>query len=285
MKAADTRLTAAFLAAALLAAAPAWAQRADAAPPSSYRPGLPAVNAPPPSREPDADNRGVAAAFSAWNARSGRPGILLFWNRQLIEDGASQYDSVTTTRVEGAADQVAIVARGRGATVGAGSANASISSETRAYQERTTDGRYGFGDGLFAKAVESSLMATLLNSGARVMDREALIRKTSAGRSRDERMDIQHLETLALAQGVQYLVEVLPDDDPGSPTGVSFTVKVIHLPSAAVRAQFVTPGDPPRGPSRLVAGPDGFERRAAPDRRTPELIGAQVAYDTMSRLR
>jgi hypothetical protein len=34
-----------------------------------------------------------------------------------------------------------------------------------------------------------------------------------------------------------------------------------------------------------VAGADGFERRAAASRATPELIGAQVAYDIMGRLR
>ena len=99
-------------------------------------------------------------------------------------------------------------------------------------------------------------------------------------------MDIQYLETLAMGQGIQYLIEILPDDDASSPTGVTFTVKVTHLPTSTVRAQFATSGDPPRGEAKYVAvNGAGFEKRAAPSRQTPQLIGAQVAYDTMTKLR
>ncbi|MDB5454353.1 MAG: hypothetical protein JWO33_2931, partial [Caulobacteraceae bacterium] len=58
------------------------------------------------------------------------------------------------------------------------------------------------------------------------------------------------------------------------------------LPTSTVKAQFVTSGDPPRGPTRIVAvNGAGFEKRAAPSRQTPDLIGAQVAYETMGKLR
>lgn len=258
------------------AAAPAAAQ---------YRPGLPAVNPAPPRADPDAPNHDAAGAFSAWNARNGRPSILVFWNRELIEDGASQYDGVVTTRADGAAERAGYVARGYGTTVAGSAAAATVTSETRVYAERSTDSRYGFRDDIFAKKVESAMVGAFLSAGAKVMDREALIRNLSAGKSRDERLDIQHLESVAMKQGVQYLVEVLPDPSAASPTGVSFTVKVTHLPSATVRGQFVTTGEPPAGPARLVAGPSGFERRAAESRTTPELVGAQVAYETMGRLR
>lgn len=269
---------------AVAAASPAAAQVRDLGR-GDYRQGLPAVNMPAAKADPQAGNHGAAADFAAWNARAGRPAILVFWNRELLEDATSLYDSVTTTRIDGAAEKGAFAVRGRGVAVGGSAASASVAAETRSYQERSTDSRYGFHDGLFAKGVESSLMGTLLNAGARVMDREALIRKVGAARSQEARLDIQHLETLALEQGVQYLVEVLPDDDAASATGVSFTVKVTHLPTSTVRAQFVTRGDPPAGPTRLVAGADGFERRAAAPTRTPEAIGAQVAYEVMGRLR
>ncbi|MFN4177618.1 hypothetical protein [Phenylobacterium sp.] len=268
------------------AAPPAAAQVRDLGPGAgSYRQGLPSVNTPAAKPDPQAGNRGAAADFAAWNAKAGRPSILVFWNRELLEDATSLYDSVTTTRVDGAAEKGAFVARGRGVVVGGAASSASVAAETRSYQERSTDSRYGFRDGLFSKAVEASLMGTLLNAGARVMDREALIRKVGAARSQEARLDVQHLETLALEQGVKYLVEVLPDDDAASATGVSFTVKVTHLPTSTVRAQFVTRGDPPAGPSRLVAVSDGFERRADQPERTPEAIGAQVAYEVMGRLR
>lgn len=268
---------------ALIAAALAVALSAPAA--AQYRPGMPAVNPAPVKPDPDAGNYGAAGAFSDWNARNGRPSILVFWNRELIEDGTSLYDSVTATTIDGSAEKGAFVARGRGVAVAGSASSATVTAETRSYQDRTTDGRYGFRDDIFAKKVESAMVGTFLSAGARVMDREALIRNLSAGKSRDERLDIQHLETVALKQGVKYLVEVLPDNSAGSPTGVSFTVKITHLPTATVRGQFVTTGEPPRGPTRLVAGPSGFERRAAESRTTPELIGAQVAYEAMGRLR
>jgi hypothetical protein len=269
---------------ALRLAAVAAALAAPAAAQTGYRDDMPAVNAAPRAVDPDAGARGVSAAFSAWNRRAGRPGILVFFNRELIEDSASRYDSVTASAAAGVAERAAAVAGGRRAGV-AEASRAAVVSATRSYEERSNDGRYGFRNGPFTKAVESSLMSALIGADARVVSREALIRNISAKQSRDERMDGQHLETLALQKGIQYLIEVLPDDNASSPTGVSFTVRVTHLPSSTLRASFITTGDPPRGPSRLVAGPDGFERRAAASRATPELIGAQVAYDIMGRLR
>jgi len=278
-----TRLAAALALAAVSASAAA--QPRDVAEGSAYRPDMPAVNAAPPVADPDAGNRAVSAAFSAWNRRAGRPGILVFFNRELIEDSTSQYDSVTRSAAAGVAEHGAFAARGRGVAVAGSASTAAVASETRSFQERSTTGRYGFRDGLFTKGVESALMSALLGADARVLSREALIRGVSAKQSRDERMDIQHLETLALQKGIQYLVEVLPDDDPSSPTGVRFTVRVTHLPTSALKASFITDGDPPRGASRIVAVRGGFEKRGAESRATPALIGAQVAYDIMGKLR
>lgn len=253
----------------LLCATVAGAQYRTEPSPGGYREGMPAVNTPAPAADPGAGGRATLAAFARWNQAQSRPSMLLFWNRELLEDGASQYDDVKTT---GAA-----VVRGRGVAVGA--------SETRRYRERSTDGRYGFSDDLFSKGVESSILTTFLSAGARIIDRETMMRKVSTKRTADERLDIQHLETLALGQGVQYLVEILPDDDAASPTGVTFTVKVTHLPTATVRAQFLTNGEPPTGPARFEAVSGGFEKRTPSPERTPGAIGAQVAHDVMGKLR
>jgi hypothetical protein len=271
-------------AAALAGPAAAQALRGELAP-AGYREGMPAVNAAPKPTDPDAGNHAASASFSAWNRRAGRPSILVFFNRELIEDSATQYDSVTTAAAVGVAEQGAFVARGRQGAVAGSASRAAVVAETRSYQERSTDGRYGFRSGAFSKAVETSLLSTFLGAEARVVSREALIRNVSASRSKDDRLDIQHLETLALQKGIEYLIEVLPDDNASSPTGASFTVRITHLPTSTVKATFITSGDPPRGLSRLVAGPDGFERRPAASRATPEGIGAQVAYDIMGKLR
>lgn len=277
-----------IIAAAVLAgcATPAAAQYRPGAPAVQYREDMPAVNAPPPSANPDAGNYQASSAFARWYQAAGRPSMLLFWNRQLLEDATSQYDSVQTGRIDSVAGAESATIRGWRGSASAAVVGSSTVAETRQYQERMTDGSYGFRNTNFTRGVESSILSTFISAGVRIVDREAVMRKVSATKSREDRMDIQYLETLAMGQGIQYLIEILPDDDMSSPTGVTFTVKVTHLPTSTVRAQFATSGDPPRGEAKWTAvNGAGFEKRAAASRQTPQLIGAQVAYDTMTKLR
>ena len=265
---------------------PALAQYRPEAPGVVYRDGMPSVNTPAPAADPNAGNYATSAGFARWYQAAGRPTLLLFWNRELIEDGTSQYDNVQSVRVDSVAASEAAAYRGRNVSTSAGVAGVSTVGEARQYQERTTNSGYGFRDNLFSKGVESAILSAFINAGARMVDREAVIRKQSAKGTTGEALDIQRRETLAMGQGIQYLIEVLPDDDLASPTGVSFTVKVTHLPTSTVRAQFVTTGDPPKGPAKIVAvAGAGFEKRTADSRKTPQTIGSQVAYDTMAKLR
>lgn len=294
--------TLAAAALALTAAGPALAQMRPEAPGVTYREGMPAVNTPAPGPAPDAANSQASAAFARWYAAAGRPSILLFWNRELIEDATTLYDQVQSSAAIGAArsDGAAVAGSGGYAVGGYGavagesarygaasrSSAAMVASESRQYQERTTDSRYAIADPTYGHGVESAISSTLISAGAKIVSREALMRKVSTGKSKEARLDIQYLETLAMGQGVQYLMEVLPDPDATSPTGVSFTVKVTHLPTSTVKTQFVTTGAPPKGQAKWVAvNGAGFEKRTETVRATPQLIGAQIAFDTMSRLR
>ena len=76
-----------------------------------YREDMPAVNPAPRAAVSGAADASAAAGFSRWYVAAGRPPILLFWNRQLIEDGASQYAEVQTSAAIGAAraDSVTVV--------------------------------------------------------------------------------------------------------------------------------------------------------------------------------
>ena len=288
--------------AALALAGSAAAQMRPEAPAVTYREGMPAVNAPPPAADPNAGNYAASSAFARWYAAAGRPTILLFWNRELLEDATTMYDNVQTSASVGAVrnDSAVVggsasygvagygVAAGESARYGAASSSgvAAVASEQRQYQERTTDSRYAIADPTYSHGIESAIFSTFLSAGAKMINREALMRKVGSGKSRDERLDVQNLETLAMGQGVQYLIEVLPDNDITSPTGVAFTVRVTHLPTSSVKAQFVTTGEPPKGQAKWVAvNGAGFEKRTEIVRATPQLIGAQIAFDTMSRLR
>ena len=135
-----------------------------------------------------------------------------------------------------------------------------------------------------SEALQASFMNTLINSGGKVMDRNALMRKASLKTSSGNIRDKQHLETVAMEQGVQYLIEIVPDYKPASPTDLTFLVKITHLPTSTIKAQFATDAKPPSDPARYVANSSGFQKVIV-TRMTVENVGAQIAYDTLAKFR
>ncbi|HEX8444605.1 MAG TPA: hypothetical protein VF631_13260 [Allosphingosinicella sp.] len=236
--------------------------------PGEVRPGLPDVN----PRRFDADPRdNLQAAFSsfgAWYRGNNRPRILLFWNRQLSDETTTRYRDRT---------------RGSEITVARPGAVASAYDQV-SEQERTTGKTYSElhpdDDGEF----ETGFLSAFASAGADMIDRSALMRKVSTGHGQGDRSDQQFMESIALEQGIEYLVEVLPDYRASSKTGMMFTVKITHLPSSAVRAQFRSEGRPEAGPERLVARAGGF-RRERDERLSSENVAEALAAETMRRFR
>lgn len=252
---------------------------------AQMRAGLPAVNAPPPAVNPNAGNDVIRASFAAWYAKTGRPPILVFWNRELTDDAASEYEGRIASTAGATASGASSAVAGWGTSARSSSVTASVSSETTVGARRTNGGDYSDMNPAFSQGLESGFLGAFLNAGGKMVSREAMMRQVSRTIAKDERLDKQWLETEALNQGIKYLIEVLPNRSSSAATGLSVTIRVTYLPSSEVRAQFVTTGEPPKGPSRLVAGERGFERRAAVSTRTDDLIGAQLAYETMAKLR
>jgi hypothetical protein len=227
---------------------------------------MPEVNARRHEVDPGADLRQAFSRFSAWNSQAGSPRILLFWNRELSDE--------TTTRYKDRERGSAVVVTHPGAAVSA--------YEHVRERQRTTGGAYADIHPADSSTYETNYVSAFLGAGASVLDRSALMRKVSTAQGKDDRSDQQFVEALALEQGVEYLVEVLPQHDAGSTTGYVFQVKITHLPSSVVRAQFRTTAAPPPGPERLVAMPGGFERHRD-SRNTPEGVADQLAAETMTR--
>ena len=148
-------------------------------------------------------------------------------------------------------------------------------------RQATTDSRDERIGQRMSEALQASFMNTLINSGGRVMDRAAMMRKASLKSTSGNIRDKQHLETIAMEQGVQYLIEIVPDYKPASPTDLTFLVKVTHLPTSTVRAQFATDAKPPSR-TGYVANSDGFTKVTV-TRMTVENVGAQIAYDTIAK--
>ena len=251
---------------------------------AQYRDGQPEVR--PPRAEADPDDAANAAlnAFARWYQAAGRPRMLLYWNRQLT-------DETTTRRTDKTIVERTYGESTSGETTATDFGEATLKETdgterkvTSRESEAITGKAYSKMNRQASDVLETVFVNTFLAVAVEVVDRDAMIRRLSLENPREERADVQFLESQAMASGIDYLVEVLPSPVPGSPTGLSFIVKIKHLRSSSLRAQFQTQAVPPAGPSRIVAVPGvGFQRQAGADRSTPPLVAAQLATETMSR--
>lgn len=259
------------------------------APPSlaqQYRAGEPPTLPPPPQADPDAPANATLNQFAEWNAASGRPRILIFWNRELTDETSTLEDRRF----------VETETRRNGRTVTEDSTNTQFGNAFRSdddsVSERrlergetskvTTGGKYAALDRVTSRVLEDTFVNMFLAAGASIADRDALIRKISLDMPKSERLDLQYLEAKVLNENVAYLVEVLPDVEPSAPTGLIYSVTIRHVPSSSIMAKFMTSGEVASGAPRFVATSSGFQK-VIDDRNTPERVAAQVAIATMDR--
>lgn len=267
------------------APATALAQAARPEPPAPvYRDGEPAVLAPPPPPEdPQAHNRQVSAAFRGWYARAKRPAMMVFWNRELTDEAITQYVESQVSREQTQGSQ-----NGVGGKDSPASSSQTVQSKVASQEtsrRAVTGGRYAPMDPLLSSQLEAAFQSAWLGLSVELVDRNAIIRAMSTVATDAQRADTQLLESVSLKQGVEYLIEVLPIATSASPTGLVFQVRVKHLPSSTLVAQFNTSALPPAGPASWSAGPGGFQKRAGSSPTDPESIGAELAFQTMARFR
>lgn len=231
------------------------------------RPDMPAVN---PRSAPIPTGGSIIrvnSAFANWSHSHHEPRILLFWNVR-FDDEAS-----TVTEQQTSGHSVTTAVPGQVAK----------EFEVTSGERRVTGGRQSLLDRDEEEQLETAFADGFLAAGANLVDRAATMRKASVDRNRSDRIDQQFMETLAVEQQADYLVEVVPRYDTKSPTNLTFSVKIIHVPSSRVRAQFLSSGMPEAAPERLVARPGGYVRERA-DRRTPDNIAQALASQTLMAL-
>jgi hypothetical protein len=249
-------------------AAPAAAQSRGDVPPvyaGGQRADMPATNPRAYPPQAGAALNQIFQSFGDWSRNHGSPRILLFWNRELGDETTTRYrDHVAGSVVTAVRPGVAVTAY-----------------DQTSGPERTTGGTYAGMSRNSSFDYETGFVNAFVRSGANVVDRNALMRKVSSRQGAGDRSDQQFVESVALEQGVDYLVEVLPDYQ-ASPTGFMFTIKVTHLPTSRVKAQFRTNGLPENGPAQMVARPGGYEREVE-DRNNPNNVAEALAADTMRR--
>lgn len=232
------------------------------------RSGMPDVMTPAPRGQAIDVANGSIEQFRSWARRAGNPRILLFWNTAFSDETSTRSrlvareESVTKVYRDG-------VTRSREATI---------------EDERTTGGKVNWLDRGDEDELESAFVSTFAETQANLVDRAAVMRKASVRQDKSDRVDQQYMEALALEQGIDYLVEVLPEYAAGTATGLRFAVKVLHVPSSRIVARFSSDARPTPGPERLVARPGGF-RRERDENLSAGAIGRTLAAETMRSFR
>ncbi|WBY00010.1 hypothetical protein PE066_10995 [Ramlibacter tataouinensis] len=266
----------------LLAAAAA--AQTPAIPESAYRRGMPEVltPAPVPAAAQPEFNR---AAFLSAYAKAGRPTIAVLWNREftdMLQQGTASQVSIDSVRA-GAASAEAVRLPGY---AGAEVAGATVSSTTvTARETRTEQARRAGPVERTDLEMRSAFMQTMAGAGARLVDRNVVMRTTAAARK--DALDSQQVETQALSRHAKLLMEVLNTRDPAAATGWSTYVSIKRLADGVVLAEGYMNGQEPEGTPRPApryeADPKGGFREVVKTRTVTD-VGRLVAEQTLARL-
>lgn len=260
---------------------------------AAYRSGLPAVLAPKPESPAVATGMLVPSAlvrerFRRGYRRIGSPRIALFWNRE-FGDRLREFevDSRLTVRVDASEE-----------TDEAGAAAGKREKgELTAAVERRTDSRLrspsapGAGGLMF----QAGFLQPLIEEGARIVDRAVIMRLTDAARRLDDSAapldDRQLVETVALKDHVDMLIQVAQRPSVEAGPGTSFHVSVIEVGTGRVRASFVHDTEVKRPPPKKVwrAVKGGYvevddDSGSGPAKIDSERVGRALAERTMTVL-
>lgn len=270
----------AIIASSLMALSLGAPVRADEATPI-YRPNVPGVLRPVPQGNAAESEAGVMNAFRSAYARAGSPRIAIFWNRELTDSISTSYRRYLEIDQVNLGIGGVVVGNGYAATVPAVSATRVESAETpiaEPEREKALAGHQEF-------RVESAFAGTMLKGGARLIDRNTIIRLLGLQQGGSAR-NKQSLEMRALLDKAEYFVEVLQTDDPQSPIGAALQVTVTEVRTGRILASVAPDQKSRQAPqTRFVAGAYGFEKQEiTPEAMNAQQIGKDLAMQTMEAL-
>lgn len=245
--------------ASLALAAGALATPAAAQTGPGFRPGTPPVLSPPPRA---ADPRMFDEARSAAEyRRAGSPRIVVFWNRELSDRIANDYDTVMLERGEATSGAASAVSRnGRYAE---GAQVSAYERETRVGRREVTDDSRGslLGEDREWTFLEA-FQGRLQSAGVRLVDRSLATRTMAA--SMGGPSDKQSAEMSGIARLADLMLAIVQTPAADAPLGVRFKVTVTDLRDGTILTTLVDDGEGrAAGPGRFVAGASGFERESA----------------------
>lgn len=278
---------AAFVAAAFSCAA------AEEAREGLYRKGTPPVLKPAGDAEDDARRTEAPAAardaFRRAYRRAGSPRLAVFWNR-VFDDRLREMEAGSRLVIEGKRD--ARIEEAGKTSIERDSGEWTVSLETPRDGARPwpLSEVAGF-------KFQTGFLAPLIESGAAVIDRAAVMRLTAARRalavdpeasgSAGAIEDRQLVETAALMEHADLLIQVALSPSDESPTGAFFHVSIIDVETGRVRATFFNDAESGDKGKKWAAAPGGYvqveEGRGVDLERTGRVLAAQ-AMDALARV-
>lgn len=272
---------------ALLAATPATAQQ--------YRENMPEVWGPSADDEParvEERRVGPSAAqiardFRGAYNRAGTPRMAVFWNRS-FSARLSQWVAqgrLKVTRTGSAAVDVQTPDSSSSGTL------RTERSGTASYERNVGQDGRRTGMGALADAeFEYGFTDPMLGAGAQLIDRSTIMRVTdsTAGRAAGNTRldDAQLVETEALKEFADYVVEITMLPDASAPGDKAFRVQVKRIPDGLIVANLVTRGQRPAGGPKVTwrATSGGYEKQVVEQTVSAQELGRHVALETMQAL-
>ena len=254
----------------------------------AYRSNVPGVVTPDAKPQSRDLSIVIMRAFADVYQRRGRPKLVVFWNRELsdrvgsgwseetVENRQLQNEDVTSSTTTQASDEQMTLEE----SMSTGQETATSRTKSEAIDYGARQGLAESSDWKLSEGFRSAMLAV----NVVLIDRAALMRLTGKDAT-GERPNRQAIEAQAVAAGGDYLLELLLDKDPASPTGMVFRVEVLDVRSGQLLASTLTHGMPPLhgNAARYVATSSGFEMAPSPKLMLND-IGHQVALDVMREL-
>lgn len=254
---------------------------------SLYRSGTPAVLKPAGGEAgetrraaiPSAATRG---AFRQAYRQAGLPRLAVFWNR-LFDDRLREMEAESRLVVEGNRDV-------RTEEAGKTSLWRDRGGWTASLETRREGARPAPLSEIAKFKFQTGFLTPLIEAGAAVVDRAAVMRLTEARRARDDGpagnvADRQLVETTALMERADILIQIALSPSGESPTGAFFHVSIVDVKTGRIQASFFNDAtfESERG-KKWTAVRGGYARVGKERKVDLERVGRTLAAQAMEAL-
>lgn len=244
----------------------------------------------PPALVKPAEKPDYAAKFLGAYTAARKPKVILFWNRKFDDRFSAPTQDVDITRKDKRRNyryfEQATKKPAGTATMFDGD---EFSSETKVHTKRTevmeAPERQTDLSERNSIELETAFREQMRRGGVSFVDRDTVVRTTHA-KGATKSNDPKEVETTAVLESADLLLEILFVPDSDGPIGYGFRVSVRNIESGVESVAFYTLGRPwvPALPGRYVATTKGYEWSQSKAQAGIQDVGAALADELMDRL-